>query len=70
MRFSALAGTAFIVCLLALSAPIHAQASPVAAFSQDTYNFGEVREGTVLEHSFTLKNAGDQTLSITRLVPG
>jgi hypothetical protein len=33
-------------------------------------NLGDVQEGAVLEHTFKVKNTGDQPLQIERVKPG
>lgn len=38
---------------------------PVFAFNEESYDFGEIEEGTVAKHDFVFKNTGDAPLIIT-----
>ncbi len=44
-----------------------ASAAPEIYLYEDTYDFGDVNQGDVLEHSFIFKNIGDQTLVIEKV---
>jgi hypothetical protein len=35
------------------------------AFENDTYDFGKIKEGTIVEHSYMVKNTGGEPLFIT-----
>lgn len=37
---------------------------PVMTFSETTYDFGTIKEGTVVEHEFSFKNTGEAPLVI------
>jgi Protein of unknown function (DUF1573) len=47
-----------------------AQAAPLAALADSTFDFGSVVEGTQIEHDFVLKNNGSEPLVIEKIVPG
>ncbi|HLS70389.1 MAG TPA: DUF1573 domain-containing protein [Chitinophagaceae bacterium] len=36
-------------------------------FEEEHYEFGDVKEGTIVEHSFNFKNVGDEDLQIIRV---
>ena len=43
---------------------------PELEFTEDSFDFGEVNRDTVLQHVFTLKNTGEDTLHIKRVSSG
>lgn len=43
---------------------------PKMVVKQDTFNFGEVKEGKVIEHTFKVLNEGDAKLEIKNVRPG
>ncbi|MDY6843870.1 MAG: hypothetical protein SVW57_07255 [Thermodesulfobacteriota bacterium] len=47
------------------------QVSPAHTTSipEDTFDFNEVREGIILEHTFTIYNKGSKVLTIQRVKP-
>lgn len=54
-----------IICFLAVLTSAHAaEAKPIAVIEADTYNFGEVYEGTDIISDFIIKNTGDADLEI------
>jgi len=46
-----------------------AKAQPSIQIKQPEYDFGEVMEGTELEHEFTVRNTGKALLNIERVRP-
>ncbi|NOY64466.1 MAG: DUF1573 domain-containing protein [Nitrospirae bacterium] len=58
--------TVACVVILLITCSI-AFASAEIFFDDDTYDFGDVNQGDVLEHTFTFKNIGDQTLVIEKV---
>ena len=44
-----------------------AKAGPVITFEESEYNFGDITQGDVVEHTFTFKNTGTQPLIIERV---
>ena len=44
-----------------------AKAGPVITFEEAEYNFGDITQGDVVEHTFTFKNTGTQPLVIDRI---
>jgi hypothetical protein len=46
------------------------QAEPVLAITRGEFNFGYVPQHAEISHTFTLRNAGDDTLKITKVIPG
>ena len=44
--------------------------APRLVMDETSFHFQEVDEGTVLEHDFIVKNAGNQALEIKKVVPG
>jgi hypothetical protein len=61
-RFAALALGAVLVA--ALAGPGLAAKAPKIQFKVDAWNFGKVKQGSVLEHEFVFKNVGDVRLNI------
>ena len=43
---------------------------PKMVLKEQAYDFKEVKEGEVIEHSFEVRNEGDQVLKIIRVKPG
>lgn len=43
---------------------------PNMVLREQAYDFKEVKEGEVIEHSFEVRNEGDQVLKIIRVKPG
>lgn len=59
-----------LVCLsiMALSTSFtFAQKGPVFQFKEETYDFGKVKEGASVEHTYEFKNVGDQPLQIVKV---
>jgi hypothetical protein len=50
--------------------PPAAEGPPKLVIAATTHDFGEVSAGTVLKHSFTLKNQGKGDLLIKSVTPG
>ena len=48
----------------------HAATAPSIEISPSTYDFGEVKEGTKIEHDFIMKNTGTEVLNITHVKTG
>jgi len=45
-------------------------AAPIISTPQDNFEFGSVPEGTIIKHSFIIKNNGDEPLIIQRVLTG
>ncbi len=45
----------------------HSEAAPVITVTEDVYDFGEVKQGDELEHTFVISNSGDETLVIEKV---
>ena len=58
-----------LLCLLSLAA-LSAAAAPKILSPAPEWNAGEARIGTKLQHTFTIKNEGDQPLKINEVKPG
>jgi uncharacterized protein DUF1573 len=43
---------------------------PVLVLNEKIYDFGKVKQGEVIEHTFGVFNKGDQSLLIGRVKPG
>ena len=63
-----------ITFVLVVSSGYHAPArggiGPRLALEEEMYDFGKVREGEVIKHSFRVFNKGDEPLLIGRVKPG
>ncbi|MDR1859770.1 MAG: DUF1573 domain-containing protein [Bacteroidales bacterium] len=47
--------------------PTELEQSPVAQFTENTYDFGTIREGVSVSHNFVLKNGGQRELIIRNI---
>ncbi len=67
-RFSAV----FVFAIL--FAPLFSEAQDIARpeiyIEENTYDAGDVMEGTVIEHTFTVHNRGGEILDIRKISPG
>ena len=52
------------------AAPEEKIAGPRLVMQERFFNFQEVREGEVVEHTFALSNGGSETLVIEEVKPG
>jgi hypothetical protein len=69
LRFSALIGA--ILLFLPWGVPGAEQPSgPKMVMKELEYDFKQVKEGAVIEHSFVVLNKGDQALEIKQVRPG
>ena len=62
-----------VIILIAFSAhPALAEESkgPRMVFPERSFDFGDVREGTMISHPFRVINKGDRPLEIKRVKPG
>ena len=59
----------FFCALLAASQAGHA-AGPRMVIEQKSFDFKEVNEGSVVAHSFKVRNTGDEPLQIRKVRPG
>ncbi len=48
-----------------VSAAVAAMPKTKLVFEGDTYDFGKIKEGTIVEHTYTVKNVGDAPLFIS-----
>ncbi len=55
-----------LAAFLAFMVPLLAAAAPRVAVDQPVYDFGEVKEGVIVQHAFVIKNVGDEPLVFTR----
>ncbi len=42
---------------------------PGMQFDSEKYDYGSIKEGTIVTHTFTFKNTGDQPLIINKISP-
>ena len=56
--------------LIVISSSVSLWAAPKLSIDQATYEFGSVPEGTIIKHSFILKNNGDEPLLIKNVITG
>jgi hypothetical protein len=52
-----------------LVCPVIAYAQPAISFDSQSYDFGTVPQGKLIEHTFEVSNAGNTELIIQKLVP-
>jgi hypothetical protein len=63
-------GTVVLICLLFflfLECPVPAAGQPKIKFKETVWDFGQVKQGAVLSHEFTLTNEGNATLVIQKV---
>jgi len=63
----------FILMLISLVLLILSEATsaqPKALMPQTTWDFGKVPQGSVVSHSYQIKNIGTDTLRIIKVRPG
>jgi hypothetical protein len=56
-----------LALIMILLVPALAYAAPSIRFAEDSYDFGKVREGEKVEHTFEFNNAGTEELRIERV---
>ena len=61
-----------LILLTLLNVQIWAQdqKAPEIFFEETTFNCGEVKEGTLIEHTYVVYNKGDAVLNIQNVKPG
>jgi len=52
---------------LILLAAVPVLAQPVISFDEESYDFGDVNQGDVLEHLFVFRNTGNEPLLIEKV---
>lgn len=62
----------FILSLILGTGPAVAEETkgPLMVIKERAFDFKEVKEGKILEHTFKVLNKGNQTLEITKIQPG
>ena len=55
-----------IALMFLVALPVIALAGPRIAVDNPVYDFGEIKEGMIVEHAFVISNAGDAPLVFTR----
>lgn len=65
------ASTIFLVFILWYSLPLAQEfTGPKLVIKEQEFNFKEVMEGKVIEHTFQVLNQGDKPLKIINIKPG
>ena len=59
-----------INAFLGYSIPAQEKQGPKMILEEERFDFGEVKEGEVISHSFKVLNQGDQPLEIKNVKPG
>jgi hypothetical protein len=49
--------------------PAISYSQPLIVFDAESYDFGTVNKGDIIEHDFDFTNKGDKDLTIEKLVP-
>jgi hypothetical protein len=57
-----------LFCLVFIGCSHLAHAQPKLKVARDTYNFGRITEGSVVQHAFQIQNIGDEDLVIGRVL--
>jgi len=72
MKKSSLAGLVLLSFFAFCGHPDLSEAvpGPKMVVKQNTFDFGQVKEGKVLEHTFTVLNEGEAKLEIKNVRPG
>jgi hypothetical protein len=61
---------AFLIVVSSYSALAQERGGPKMALKEREFDFGEVKEGEIIEHTFQVFNRGYQTLEIENVKPG
>jgi hypothetical protein len=70
-QFFTPASLCVLLCFALLSSsPAQTPSGPSLVLPERSFNFGDVDEGKVVEHSFKVLNKGDQPLEIRKVNPG
>ncbi len=59
-----------LIFLCAYSAGAQVATGPKMVLKEREFDCGEVKEGEVIEHTFSVLNQGDEPLKIVRVKPG
>ena len=59
-----------LIFLYAYSAPAQEIKAPKMVLEEQEFDFKEVKEGEVINHTFKVLNKGDETLKIIKVRPG
>ncbi len=58
----------YLILIIIFTMVVNAQnSSPKISIEKNTYDFGDIDEGIVVKHNYTIKNAGDALLEITKI---
>ena len=60
----------FVLCMVGMIIGVRAQSTsrgPAFAIKESTYEFGSIRQDSLVSHVFTYKNAGDQPLILSQV---
>jgi hypothetical protein len=70
-RVFTLASLAVLLCFaLASFSPAQTPSGPSMVLPERSFDFKEVEEGKIVEHTFKVLNKGDQVLEIKKVNPG
>ena len=61
--------TLLAILLFSLAHAVGALAGPLLELEEKSFDFGDVKEGSTLEHAFTILNKGDKVLQIDKVKP-
>jgi hypothetical protein len=70
LTLSIVLGLALAAAAMSQEKPVDPAAKPKLVIASFTHDFGEVKPGTVLDHSFVVKNQGKGDLMIDKVTPG
>jgi hypothetical protein len=71
MKNTMMALTTFCLSLIFLNTAISQQEStPKMVLKEEVYNFNDVDEGVVIQHTFKVFNEGDKILEVQKIEPG
>ena len=67
-----LSGLLLLLLVFASTFPVVAQEKkgPDVSLTEREFDFGEVKQGEVIRHTFKVINQGDETLKIEKVSPG
>jgi hypothetical protein len=67
-----ISGVLLLLLVFASTFPVVAQEKkgPDASLTEREFDFGEVKQGEVIRHTFKVINQGDETLTIEKVSPG
>ena len=56
-----------VLFLISLTQAKKTHSNPFSEIKERSFDFGQVKEGAILEHTFSIRNKGDKVLQVDRV---